>query len=85
MPTARSGLGVTGMDGILYAIGGDLDSRVLGPTAWGTTCEAYNTATGQWTTISAMPTARYSLGVTGMDGILYAIGGDGSSGILDTA
>eukprot|EP01052_Picozoa_sp_SAG31_P063679 SAG31_NODE_22594_length_522_cov_0.966903_1_plen_61_part_10 len=58
------------MDGILYAIGGSIGGSGILNTA-----EAYNTATGEWTTISPMPTARSSLGVTGMDGILYAIGG----------
>ena len=42
-------------------------------------------ATGQWATLTPMPTARRYLGVTGMDGILYAIGGSSGSGVyLDT-
>ena len=79
MPTARSDLGVTGVDGILYAIGGwGGGSGVLD------TVESYNTATGQWAALTSMPTARAGLAVTGVDGILYAIGGSGGSN-LDTA
>ena len=72
----------TGMDVILYAIGGHSSS-----SGYLNTAEAYNTATGQWAALTPMPTARGYLGVTGMDGILYAIGGYsiGSVSDLNTA
>eukprot|EP01052_Picozoa_sp_SAG31_P027180 SAG31_NODE_2522_length_5565_cov_5.101903_1_plen_56_part_00 len=34
----------------------------------------------EWTRIAPMPTTREGVGVTGMDGILYAIGGGGVVG-----
>jgi len=73
MPTARCGVGVGVIDGVLYAVGGypDLGAEL-------TTVEAYDPATDSWTTMDAMPTARYSPGVAVVDQVLYAI--DGSSG-----
>ena len=70
MPTARTGLGVAAVSGILYAVGGS--PMFCCPTA---TLEAYDPATNTWTTKAPMPTARTILGVAVVNGILYAIGG----------
>ena len=75
MPTARRLLGTSGVNGIIYAIGGlpfkDLDESL--PTV-----EAYNPVTDTWTKKADMPTARYGLSTSVVDGIIYAIGGTSS-------
>src|SRR5436190_1914589 len=79
MPTARYGLGVAAVNGILYAVGGVSGSAILA------TVEAYDPVTNTWTTKASMPTARYLLAVAVSDRILYAVGGYNSqSGILAT-
>ena len=37
--------------------------------------EVYDLRTGEWATGPEMPTARHHLGVTALDGKLYALGG----------
>jgi N-acetylneuraminic acid mutarotase len=77
MPTARFGLGMTAVNGVLYAVGG-----AGGGAA---TVEAYDPASDTWTTKASMPTARAFLGVVAVNGILYAIGGFGpNTGALTT-
>jgi hypothetical protein len=55
MPTARSQLAVSVLNGILYAVGGTNDSGVLN------TVEAYDPTTDSWTTKTPMPTPRSDL------------------------
>jgi N-acetylneuraminic acid mutarotase len=71
MPTARSGLAVGVVNGILYAIGGTKDGvNNL------TTVEAYDPVMNTWdTNKAAMSTARYGLGVGVVNGQIYAVGG----------
>lgn len=73
MPTARRGLGVAVVGGILYAVGGEV-SGGSHPLA---TLQAYNPATNTWSTKAPMPTARAHLTAVGHGGKLYAIGGHG--------
>ena len=71
MPTRRWFAGAATVDGILR-YGGE------GPNGCGgviPTVEAYDPLTDTWTTKAPMPTARYTLGVGVVDGIIYAIGG----------
>jgi hypothetical protein len=70
MPTARTGLGVGVINGILYAVGGNNSSGTFVNTV-----EAYNPTTNTWTTEASMPTSRSSLSVLARNGILYALGG----------
>src|SRR5918996_5752289 len=77
MPTARALLGAGTVNGIVYALGG----QVVGPTPdEGTlflaTVEAYNPATDTWTAKAPMPTRRFALGVGEIGGLVYAVGGD---------
>ena len=71
MPTARFHLGATtGIDGTIYAIGGE---------GGGTkdTVEAYDPVFDTWITASSLPTPRYAVAAaTGDDGTVYAIGGN---------
>jgi streptogramin lyase len=77
--TPRSALAaVTGVDGLIYAIGG-FNGSYLG------TVEAYDPAANMWTSRSSMPTARNQLAaVRGLDGLIYAIGGTNLTGTLAT-
>ncbi len=73
MPTARMGLGVGVVNGILYAVGG-YNYTILN------TMEAYDPSTNTWSTKAPMPTARRDLSVGVVNGILYAVGGsDGTN------
>jgi hypothetical protein len=70
LPTARFGLAaVTGPDGLIYAIGGFVQSPVA-------TVEAYDPATDTWTSKAPMNTTRiWHAAVLGSDGLIYAIAG----------
>ena len=48
------------------------------------TVEAYDPATNTWTTDASMPTARDGLGAGVINGKLYAVGGENSTGQLRT-
>jgi N-acetylneuraminic acid mutarotase len=79
MPTARGGLATAVVNGILYAMGGNVDSCC--PENVTATVEAYNPTTDTWTTKAPMPTARWGIynGTGVVNGIIYAIGGTGST------
>jgi len=68
MPTARSRLAITAIDGLLYAVGGY--SGVASPAV-----EVYDPASDTWTKKAPMALRRYGLGVGAIDGTLYAVGG----------
>jgi N-acetylneuraminic acid mutarotase len=76
MPTARAGLAVGVIDGVLYALGGGCEGIARGNPM--PTVEAYDPDTDSWTTRAAMPTVScggLSAGV--VKGILYTVAGDG--------
>ena len=79
MSLPRDGLGVGVINGILYAVGGKSYSS-MGSGVTGR-LEAYDPATDTWTTKAPMPTPRRGLGVGVVNGILYAVGGEVSSGV----
>ena len=73
MSTARSGMAVGGIEGIIYVAGGyDRDSGYLAIN------EAYDPVSDEWRIKSPMPTARTVLGTNTavVDGKLYVIGGN---------
>jgi hypothetical protein len=80
MPTARAGLAAAfGLDGQLYAIGGDNGSSYFA------TVEAYNPQTKVWSERAPMPTARSVLAaVTAPDGRIFAIGGEAYGVLYNT-
>jgi len=71
MPTPRTWLSSSVVDGKIYAIGGAL-------TYQGTplsTVEEYDPATDTWTRKADMPTARACVSTSAVNGKIYAIGG----------
>jgi len=83
IPTPREGLAVGVVNGILYAVGGQILHPGVGPGDGGhweflSTVEAYDPSTNSWSTKAPMPTPRSRLSVGVVDGILYSVGGTGS-------
>jgi N-acetylneuraminic acid mutarotase len=72
MPTARSGLSTSVVNGKIYAIGGCLVKPGDGAIS---TVEEYDPVTDTWTTKADMPTARWGFSTGVVDGKIYAIGG----------
>ena len=70
MPTARSGLCVSMVDGKIYAIGGGVWQQSLLSTV-----EAYDPVSDTWTTKAPIPTARVFFSTCVLDGKIFAIGG----------
>ena len=59
MPTGRDSVAVVAVDGVLYAIGGEVPAA--GPNIALNTVEAYSPQTNSWTPRSPMPTARRAI------------------------
>jgi hypothetical protein len=76
MPTARHGLGVGAVNGILFAIGGiNVTGGIVGKV------EAYDPVGDTWwTNKTPMPTPRAHFSVAVVNGVIYAIGGN--NGVL---
>jgi len=70
MPAERDSMGISVVNGKLYAIGGI--SGCDEPTSL---VEEYNPATNKWTRKADMPTARLGLSTSVANGRIYAIGG----------
>lgn len=86
MPTARAGLAAAtgrGPHGLIYAIGGYNIPAAAWQNQYLNTVDAYDPATGAWSSPppTAMTTPRaFHAAVTGLDGVIYAIGGYNSDG-----
>ena len=87
MPTARAGhAAVTGPDGLIYVIGG-YDSPAQGQMQYFNSVDAYDPVKGVWSSPppKSMSTPRgFHAAVTGLDGLIYAIGGVNSQGLVST-
>ena len=86
MPTPRDHLGVAVLDGRLHAVGGRAgghDHAGGGDPFTLATHEAYDPATGAWTTAAPLPTGRSGHAVAALDGCLYALGGEGNRAAVD--
>jgi len=70
MLTARDGLAVGVVNGILYAVGGYNNQYRYIPTV-----EAYDPSTNTWSTRAPLPTSRAELAAGVVNGPLYAVGG----------
>jgi hypothetical protein len=83
MPTARDGLGVGVLNGVVYAIGGA--SPRLGIYSTLGSAEVFDPVTNSCTTKAPMPTSRGDLGAAVANGVLYAVGGyNQTNGVLTT-
>jgi hypothetical protein len=72
MPTARTYVSTSAVNGKIYAMGGKLSHPGFQGLA---TVEEYNPATNTWTKKADMPTARASFSTSVVNGKIYAIGG----------
>lgn len=82
MPTGRQGLGFDAVGSFAYAVGGDC---CFGPGFQPlATVERYDAPANSWSTTAALPMARSGLAVVGAGGLLFAIGGSGTSGNVPT-
>jgi N-acetylneuraminic acid mutarotase len=70
MPTARSYLSASVVNGKIYVIGGLSNQSIALPTV-----EMYDPETDTWERKADMPTARMNLSTVVVDGKIYAIGG----------
>ena len=85
MPTPRSAVSTSVVDGKIFAIGGDHLKKIKRYKGWGIeakklpTVEMYDPTTDTWTQKADMPTVRSYLSTSVMDGKIYAIGGMSNS------
>lgn len=79
MPTARDDFGFAVVNGLIYAIGGDINAYdpyvVPAIPCCTTVMEAYDPVTNTWTTKAPMPTMRDDFDAVVMDGVIYALAG----------
>ncbi|MHC4147361.1 MAG: kelch repeat-containing protein, partial [Planctomycetota bacterium] len=75
MPTARTYLSTSVVNGRVYAIGGRTSNRNAFSTV-----EEYDPATDTWTPKAGMPTERLRMTTSVANGKIYAIGGSGNRG-----
>ncbi|XP_051555492.1 actin-binding protein IPP [Myxocyprinus asiaticus] len=66
---ARSGLGVSVLEGMIYVVGGEKDSMIFDCT------ERYDPVTKQWAAVASLNYPRCGVGVCSCHGALYALGG----------
>ncbi|XP_051553988.1 actin-binding protein IPP-like isoform X3 [Myxocyprinus asiaticus] len=66
---ARSGLGVSVLEGMIYVVGGEKDSMIFDCT------ERYDPVTKQWVAVASLNYPRCGVGVCSCHGALYALGG----------
>ncbi len=77
MPTARDDFGYAVLNGVIYAIGGDINAfnNAARTPCCTTIVEAYDTVTNRWVAKTAMPTQRDDFDASVVDGVIYGIAG----------
>ena len=78
MPTPRYWLSTATVGGIIYAIGGTSSPYAFYSKPL-STVEAYDPVTDTWTSKTDIPTPRFGLSISVVDGIIYAFGGTRSN------
>ena len=73
MPAGRSELGVTVLDGLIYAVGGDVD-----PITSTTLVEVYDPLGDTWDIAASLPITRTRMAIAARDHRLYVFGGSES-------
>jgi len=79
MPTARTLLSTSVVNGKIYSIGGYIRAIGGGVDTVVPTIEEYDLIADKWSKKNDMPTARYWLSTSAVNGKIYAIGGHGNS------
>ena len=84
--TDRYRTAAAAIDGIIYIIGGRTDCCPWDPVPSSPvgTLESFDPSTGNWATLSPMPTPRHDFAVGVVNGILYAVGGHDGSDMVAT-
>lgn len=77
MTTARDDFGFAVVNGVIYAIGGDINAfnDATSTPCCTTVVEAYDPVKNNWTTKTPMPTMRDDFDASVVDGVIYAIAG----------
>jgi N-acetylneuraminic acid mutarotase len=75
MPSARGGLTAGALDGRIYVGGGEDPWARFGTGCTHDTLEVYDTASGEWTRLPALPTARHGLTSAVVGDSWYVLGG----------
>lgn len=96
MPTARDDFGFAVVNGVIYAIGGDINAFYAGTLdpfgvvipgsgipCCTTVMEAYDTVANTWTTKAPMPTMRDDFDASVVDSVIYGIAGSRDGVFLD--
>lgn len=87
MSQARAGLGVTALNGKIYAIGGSVDDGPYNPSPADGLLSLngeYDPATDTWVTKEQMPTVRCNFAIAACQGKIYCIGGIVGTQLDDT-
>ena len=79
MPTPRSNLAATVIDGKMYIVGGFGSSNV------GVALEVYDPVLNTWSTLAPMPTSRGDLAASALNNKLFAVGGISAPGAAPLA
>ena len=79
---SRGFLSCAALGGKLYAAGGQLNPPA--PIVRSAIVSVYDPIDNSWNDVASMNTARRNFGLTAAGGKLYAIGGEGPGGFLDT-
>jgi N-acetylneuraminic acid mutarotase len=75
MPSKRSGIAATNVNGFIHVFGGEQNQGTFDSN------ERYDPANNIWTFEPSMPTARHGLGVTAFDSKIFVIGGGPRPGL----
>jgi len=75
LPVAMAEVGVTALGDVLYVVGGTEQPAGRDPIRDSSLALAYDMASGDWRELSPLPRGASHVGLTALDGKLYALGG----------
>ncbi|VDL75794.1 unnamed protein product [Nippostrongylus brasiliensis] len=80
----RMGLGVTALNGIIFAVGGWADSQTIREAEMLDPRQGTYLLLGKWISLPSMMNFHFDCGVAAVNGLLYAAGGGSVSRTLDS-
>lgn len=83
MPKPKSGAGAVFVGGLLYLVGGRTNSSCEKLESI-TSVETYDPFSNKWSNIAKLSATRHRLGITALDGVIYAVGGSNGTVCLST-